>query len=123
MIMKEVHLVHVENPAVSRGEQSWLVDHLANAQSLPQIERADHAIFGSSHWKLDQPGGPSARHRMIMGTVRARRIEVERITAEAAALDYTDAGQYAGQSAHHGRFGCALLATYQYAAHLRGNGG
>ena len=60
---------------------------------------------------------------MIMGTVRARRIDVQRITAEAAALDYSDAGQYPCQSAHHGRFGCAFLATYQHAAHLWGNGG
>ena len=57
MIMKQVHLVHIENPAVGRGEQSGLLGHLANAQSLPQIEGADHAIFGSSYWEFHQPCG------------------------------------------------------------------
>jgi hypothetical protein len=58
-----------------------------------------------------------------MRTVRAGRIEVQRIAAEAAALDDRDAWQHLCQSTHHGRLGSALLATHQYAAHLRGHGG
>src|SRR5215211_262819 len=60
---------------------------------------------------------------MIMRTVRACRIWVQRVAAEAAALNYSDARQHLGQSTHHGRFGRALLATYQYASHVWRNGG
>ena len=123
MIMKQIHFVHRENAAMSRGQQAGFVHHLADAQRLPQIKRADHSIFGGTHWKFNQPRGARPQHRMIMGPVRARLINVQRITTEAAALDHVNVGQYLCQSAHHGGLRCALLAAYQNAAHFRRDGG
>ena len=98
MIMKQVHFVHIENPAASRGQQPGFVHHLADAQGLPQIERADHPIFSSTHWELDQLRWPRVRHGMIMGTVWARRIGVLGVATEAAVLDHGDAGQHLCES-------------------------
>ena len=58
-----------------------------------------------------------------MGSVRARRIDIQRVAAEAAALYHSDGRQHLRESTDHGCLCGALLATHQNAAHFRGNGG
>src|SRR6185312_12756664 len=97
MIMKQIHFVHVEDPAMGRSQEAGLVTDLSGSQGLAQIKRANHPIFRGSDRELDQPGRASLRYGMIMRTGRACRVRVQRVATEAAAFDNADAWHHIGE--------------------------
>jgi hypothetical protein len=57
MIMKQIDLIDIEDPAVGGGQQARLVHHFPDTERLSKIQRADYAIFGCAHRELNQPCG------------------------------------------------------------------
>ncbi len=96
VVVEQVDLVDVEDAAVRGGQQARLVDDLAGAEGLLQVERADHAVLGGADRQLDQPGGASSRLRVAVRAVGAVRVRVDRVAAEPAA------GHHARSAAAHG---------------------
>jgi hypothetical protein len=123
MIMEQVDLVHVEDAAVRGGEQARLVVDLAGAERLLQIEGADHPVLGRADRQLDQPGRPRGRLAGRVRPVRAVRVRMVGVTAEAAVLDHVEGGEDVGERPDHGGLGSALLAADQYPADFGGDRG
>ncbi len=89
VVGEQVDLVHVEDPAVGRRQQSWLEADLAPGEGRRQVERADHALLGRAEGQLDErtaveqggqppgrastwptPCGPAATRRRSSGPPR-----------------------------------------------------
>ena len=90
MVVQQVDLVDVEDAPVRRGQQTGLVADLARTQGLLQVQRTDHAVLGSAHGQLDEPGRSRDGTEVGVRPVRAERVRVVRVAAEPAAGHHGD---------------------------------
>ena len=116
VVAEQVDLVDVQQPAVGRGEQAWLVRRNALGERPLQVQRPEHPVFGGADGQLDQAGRPDVCGRIAVRAVRAARVGRARVAREPAAGDDLDVGQQPRESPHHRRLGGALLAAHQHAA-------
>ena len=63
MVVQQIDLVDVENPAVRLGQKARFEVHGALAERLFEVDRSGHAVLGGPDGKLDQPHGPGL-HRL-----------------------------------------------------------
>ena len=58
VVVQQVDLVDVQDPAVGAGEQAGLVLRLALRQRALEVQRAEHAVLGGADGQLDQADRP-----------------------------------------------------------------
>ena len=120
MIMKEVHLVHVEQTAVRRGEQARLERCDPVGQRPLDVQRAGQPVLGGADGQLGQPGRPGQRRGLArMRAVRAAGVRRGRVAGEPAVRDDVHGRQQRGDPAHHRRLRGAFLAPHEHAADRR----
>ena len=120
VIVEEVHLVHVEQPAVRRGEQAGLEGGHPVGQRALDVQRARQPVLGGADGQLGQPGRSRQPGGLLrMRAVRAAGIGRGRVAAEPAVRDDVHGGQQRGQRAHHRRLRRAFLAPDEHAADRR----
>jgi hypothetical protein len=117
VVVQEVDLVDVEDPAVRVGEQPRLVGAHPFGQRTLQVQRSDQPVLGGPHRQLDQPGRPRLR-RPVGGVrpVRAGRVRRHRVAAEPASRQHGQLRQQGRQRAYRGGLGGALLPADQHPA-------
>ena len=107
VVVQQVDLVDVQDPAVRLGEQPGLVVRLAGGQGALEVQRAEHPVLGGTDRQLDEP------HRTLLdlGARDLARVAVERVVG-----GDLDRRQDSGEGAHDRRLGGALLAAHQHTA-------
>ena len=123
VVVQQVDLVDVEQPAVRGGQQAGGVDDVAGAERLAQVERADHAVLGRADRQLHEPRRAARGDDGVVRAVGAGGVRVGGVAAEAAALDDGDRRQHGGERADGGGLRGALLAADEDAADLGRDGG
>ena len=114
VVVQQVDLVDVEHPAVGGGEQAGLERLDPLGQRPLEVERAGDPVLGGADRQLDEPGRAHRRADVrLVRAVGALRVRLVGGAGEPAAGDDLDLGQQAGQGAHDGRLGGALLAPYE----------
>lgn len=88
VVVKQIHLVDVQNSLVSRGEQSRLESALTVAENLLEVDGPDHSVLGGADGQFHQ-AGRSCRSGVV------------------------DRGQQRSQRAHDRRLGSSLLTADQ----------
>ncbi len=58
MVVQEIDLVDVQDPAMRIGQQTRFEAHRAIAQRLLEVDRSRHAVLGGADGKFDQSYGP-----------------------------------------------------------------
>jgi hypothetical protein len=123
VIVEQVHLVNIEQPAVDLGQQPWLEAALAFGDGVLEVEGAHDAILGGGDRELDKARGTAmGRERAISPASLAGSTEAGRpirLTRVGAAVDNRDRGEQTGETADGGRLRRALLATNENAADAR----
>ena len=116
VVVQQIDLVDVEQPAMRRGEQAGLIVRHTFGQRAFQVERADHAVFGGADRQLDQPYRPPMSRRAVVRAVRASGVGRCRIAGKPAAVHDIDVRQQPGERAHHRRLRGSFLAAHQHTA-------
>ncbi len=120
VIMKQVHLVHVEQAAVRGGEQPGLEGGDALGQRALDVQGAGQPVLGGADRQLSQPGRPpQSRWLVRMRAVRAARIGPGRVAGEPAVRDDVHGRQQRRKPSDHGRLRRALLTPDEDAADRR----
>ena len=122
VVVEQVDLVHVEHPAVRRGQQPGLEGGGARGQHALDVQRAGQPVLGGPHRELgqgDRAASGCQRVRVVVRAGRARRVRRGRVTRVRAAGDHRHRRQQRGQAADHGRLRGALLAPDQDPANGR----
>ncbi len=113
VVVEQVDFVHVEHPAMRRGQQAGLEGGRARGQHALDVQRAGQPVLGRPHRELGQRDraelgrGAGVRSRGTRGVGRRG------ITRVRAAGDHRHRRQQRGQAADHGRLRGALLAPDQ----------
>ena len=68
VVVEQVDLVDVQDPAVGAGQQAGLVVRLALRQRPLEVQRAEHPVLGGADGQLDEPHRPG-----LGGRVRGER--------------------------------------------------
>ena len=113
VVVEQVDLVHVEHPAMRRGQQAGLEGGRARGQHALDVQRAGQPVLGRPHRELGQRDRARFRGGVIVGSRGARRVRRGRVTRVRAAGDHRHRRQQRGQAADHGRLRGALLAPDQ----------
>ena len=122
VVVQQVHLVDVQQPAVRRGEHARLEGGDPLGQRALDVQRADQAILGGADGQLGQRGGPGPLRRPgWMRAVRAGRVGPGGVTGEPAALDDLDGRKQRAQAADDRRLCRSLLTADKDAADGRGD--
>ena len=124
MILEQVDLVDVEEPAIGARQQTRLEGLDAIGQSPFEIETAKYAILGCTEGQVDHGDrrvGSSMTAVALCLAGRALRRRV-RIATEWAADNDLDEGQQGRQRPHGGRFTCTAIAQSEHTADCRVDG-
>ena len=120
VVVEQIDLVHVEDPAVGASEQAGLEHGHAVGQRALQVQRPGDPVLGHPDRKLDQadrpPLGGSVGGDAAVGGLGAA---VVGRGGEAVAGDHLDLREDSGEGADHRGLGRALLTTDEDAADLR----
>ena len=94
VVVEQVDLVDVEDPAVRLGEQARLERLLALAQRLRDVDRPRDPVLGRVERQVDDPPLPGDdRQARTRGTaLPARRTRLRRVAAEGTIGDDVDRG-------------------------------
>ncbi|GAA3106395.1 hypothetical protein GCM10017687_17700 [Streptomyces echinatus] len=122
VVVEEVDLVDVQDPAVRVGQQARLERLHALGERPLDVERADQPVLGGADGQLDHPRGPLAAAAGLVRSVRAGRVGGGRVAREPAAWHHGHLGQQRRKGAHGRRLGGALLAPHQHTADRRRHG-
>ena len=87
VVVKQIHLVDVQNTLVSGGEQSGLECALTVTQNLLQVDRTDHPVFGGAHGQFDQAGRSSRSGVVDRGQQRSQRAHDRRLGSSLLTAD------------------------------------
>jgi hypothetical protein len=117
VVVQQVDLVHVEQPAVGGGQHTRLVGGDPLGQGPLDVQRPGQPVFGRADRQLGQGGraGPLGGAGRVRA-VRAARVGVGRVAGEPAARHHPDRRQQGTQPAHDRGLGGALLAPDQHPA-------
>jgi hypothetical protein len=116
VVVQQVDLVDVEQPAVRGGQQARLEVRDAFGQRALQVQGADDAVLGRADRQLDQLRRAAVPGGVVVRAVRAERVGGRGIAGEPAAVHDVHARQQTCQRADHGRLRGALLAAHQHPA-------
>ena len=117
VVVEQVDLVDVEDPAVGTGEQPGLVLRPALGKHPFQVQRAEHPVLGGPDRQLDQPHGAGLGLRVRPErAVERAGVRVVGIDGEPVAGEDVDRWQHRGQRPDHGGLRGALLAADQHPA-------
>jgi hypothetical protein len=127
MVVEQVHLIDVEQPAVRGGEQPRAHGRHPVRERAVEVEGTCHPVLRGADGQLHQPGrtgDPVARvGGMRVRPVGAVRLGGRRVAGKTASGDDVDRRQQGGQRPDRRRFGGPLLASDEHAAQARRNGG
>ena len=126
MVVEQVDLVDVKQPAVGGGQHARLEAALALLNGLLDVQRADDAVLGRADRQVDEPGAPLGRRQHLaarhpVAAQVAQAVDAARLAAERAIGNDLDLGQQGGQRARRSRLRRAALAANQHAADLGGD--
>lgn len=119
VVVEEVDLVDVEDPAVRVGEQARLEGLHALRERPLDVQGADEPVLGGADGEFDHAGRPRGARPRLVRAVRAGRVRCGGVTGETAAGDDRDLGQQRRERADRRRLGGALLAAHQHSADRR----
>ncbi len=118
MVLQQVDLVDIEEPAMGAGQQPRLEPLLAARQRPLQIERADDPVLGRAERQVDDRRR-HLHHRRTAGADPADRRRPVRRAVVGAALARRDRRQQRRQRAHRRGLAGAPVAKDQHAADRR----
>ncbi|MDQ0712463.1 hypothetical protein QFZ55_001915 [Streptomyces luteogriseus] len=122
VVVEEVDLVDVEDPAVRVGQQARLEGLHAFRQGPLDVQCADQPVLGGADGQFDHARGPGLERPRLVRPVRAAGVGGAGVAGEAAAGDDVQRGHERRQRSHRRRLGGALLAAHQHTADRRGHG-
>ncbi len=127
VVVQQVDLVDVQQPAVGRGQHARLEVALAALDRLLDVQRADDPVLGGADRQVDKAGAAGGHRQQLAGLdARAALVAVGGrhvgIAAKVTVGHGADFRQQEGQGAGGRAFGRAALAADQHAADLRMDG-
>jgi hypothetical protein len=119
VVVEQVDLVHVQDPAVRVGEQARLERLHALRERPLDVEGAHQPVLGGADGEFDHAGRARRTGPDLVRPVRARGVGSGRRAGEAAPGDDVDLRQQRRQGADRRRLGRPLLTAHENAADAR----
>lgn len=116
VVVEQIDLVDVQNPAMGVGEQPRFKGLHALGERPLDVERPDEPVLGRTDRKLHHSRIPRHAGPGLMGAIGTRRIGRRRVAREPAPGDDGNLRHERGERTHGGGLGGALLAAHQHAA-------
>jgi hypothetical protein len=121
VVVEEVDLVDVEDPAVRVGQQARLEGLHTLREGPLDVQRTDEAVLGGADGQFDHARGPGLERPRLVRPVGAAGVGGAGVAGEPAAGDDVQRGHERRKGPHRRRLGGALLAAHQHTADGRGH--
>ncbi len=122
VVVEQVDLVDVEDPAVRVGQQARLEGLHALGERPLDVEGADQPVLGCADGEFHHARRPGREGPRLVRAVRAARVGRVRIAGEPAPGDDVHLRHQGRQRTHRRALRGALLAAHQHTADGRGDG-
>ncbi|CAM5559320.1 hypothetical protein SFIMM107S_05927 [Streptomyces griseus] len=119
VVVEQVDLVDVQDPAMRVGQQPRLERLYALRERPLDVQRPHQPVLGRADGQLHGPRGPRHTGRLRVRPVGTRRIGRGRVTGEPAPGHDGDLGHEGGQRTHGGGLGGPLLPSHEHPADSR----
>jgi hypothetical protein len=124
VVLEEVHLVYIQDPAVCPGQKARVEAALSSLERVLNVKRAGKAVLGrvegNLHKRSTYPGGRELLSRVV--TSAAAVVHLRRLPGRAvvrAVGHDLDRGKHRAKRANRGRFPRALLPADENPADRR----
>jgi len=127
VVIKQVDLIHVQQPAIRRSQHARLEVPLAVLDGLLDVQRAHDSVFRRADGQVDEAGAPGCHGQRLaagqpVAAVVAEGVLAVRLAREGTVRHHLNLGQQGCQGPRGGGFGRAALAANEHPADAAADG-